>query len=93
MKKLLVFILMLALVVSFFAGCGNKGFLEAADAQKIALEDLGIKEKDADNIHVHVGDAEEGPAYSIHIDYNGLTYEYVILAATGEIVLVDNITE
>lgn len=84
MKKALIFILLLALTVSLFAGCG-KDFLEAEDAQKIALKDMGIKEKDAENIHIHVGEMAEGPSYSIHIDYQGQTHEYVILATTGEI--------
>ena len=84
MKKALIFILLLAMVVSLFAGCG-KDFLESEDAQKIALKDMGIKEADAESIHVHVGQMTQGPAYSIHINYEGQTYEYVILAATGEI--------
>ena len=45
MKKILIFVLLLALTVSLFAGCG-KSFLSEQDAQKIALEDLGIKAKD-----------------------------------------------
>lgn len=88
MKKALIFILLLALTVSLFAGCG-KDFLEAEDAQKIALKDLGIKEKDADGIHVHVGEMAQGPAYSVHVEYQGETHEYVILAATGEILSAD----
>lgn len=84
MKKLLVFALVLAMVVSLFAGCGNK-FLDSEAAQKVALKDLGIKAAEADSIHVHGGEQAEGPVYSIHIEYQGQTYEYVILAATGEI--------
>lgn len=93
MKKVFVFLLLLALTVNLFAGCGNKAFLESEDAQKIALDDLGIKEKDAESIHIHVGEMEEGPAFSVHIAYNGLTYEYVILAATGEILTVGTVEE
>lgn len=92
MKKVLIFVLLLALVMSLFAGCG-KDFLESEDAQKIALKDLGIKEADADSIHVHVGQMTQGPAYSIHIEYEGITHEYVILAATGEILSVGTVEE
>lgn len=88
MKKVLIFLLLLALTVSLFVGCG-KDFLSDKDAQKIALEDLGIKEKDADSIHIHVGEMTEGPAYSVHVEYQGQTHEYVILAATGEILSSD----
>ena len=92
MKKVLIFVLLLALVMSLFAGCGKK-FLESEDAQKVDLKDLGIKEADAQSIHVHVGQMAEGPAYSIHIEYEGVTHEYVILAATGEILSVGTVEE
>ena len=84
MKKIVAFLMVLALTVSLLAGCGNK-FLDAEAAQKVALKDLGIKAAEADGIHVHGGEQAEGPVYSIHIEYQGQTYEYVILAATGEI--------
>lgn len=88
MKKILIFVLLLALTVSLFAGCG-KSFLSEQDAQKIALEDLGIKAKDADSIHIHVGQIAQGPSYSVHVEYQGETHEYVILATTGEIISSD----
>ena len=93
MKKVLIFILLMALTVSLLAGCGNKDFLEAEDAQKIALKDLGIKEKDADSIHIHVGEMAEGPSFSVHVEYDGQTYEYVILATSGEILSVGTVEE
>ena len=88
MKKLIAILLLLALSISLLAACG-KDFLSAEQAEKIALKDLGIKAKDADNIHTHVGQVAEGPVYSVHVDYNGQTYEYVILAASGEILSSD----
>ena len=84
MKRLTAIVLLFVLALSLLAGCGSK-LLTSDDAQKVALKDLGIKEKDADSIHVHVGTAAEGPAYQIHVEYQGQTYEYMILAATGEI--------
>lgn len=84
MKRWIAIVLLLVFALGLFAGCGKK-FLTAEDAQKVALKDLGIKEKDADGIHVHVGESAEGPAYSIHIEYQGQTHEYVILAISGEI--------
>ena len=93
MKKIIAIVLLLTLCISLLAGCGNKAFIDANDAQKIALNDLGIKAKDADSIHIHVGQEAEGPAFSVHVDYEGLTYEYIILAANGEIKSVNNIIE
>lgn len=88
MKRIIVCVLLLALTVSLLAGCG-KGFISAEEAQKVALKDLGIKENQAEGIHVHGGEREEGLVYSIHIDYQGQTYEYVILADNGEILSTD----
>ena len=85
MKRFVAIVLLLVLTAGLLAGCG-KNILTAADAQKVALKDMGIKEKDADNIHIHTGQSAQGPAYSIHVEYQGQTHEYVILAATGEIV-------
>ena len=90
MKKLIAIILLLTLSVSLLAGCG-KQFLDTEDAQKIALKDLGIKEKDADGIHTHGGESANGPVYSVHIDYNGQTYEYIIRAVDGQILSKDTV--
>ena len=84
MKKVLAMILILILVVGIFAGCGKK-FLDTAAAEKVALKDLGIKAKDADSIHTHGGEGENGPVYSVHVEYNGQTYEYIIQAMDGTI--------
>ena len=88
MKKVFAFILVLVLIVGVFTGCGKK-FLDTADAEKIALQDLGIKAKNVDSIHTHGGQGESGPVYSVHIDYNGQTYEYIIQATDGQILSTD----
>lgn len=84
MKKVLAMILVLVLVIGVFAGCGKK-FLNTADAEKVALQDLGIKAKDADSIHTHGGESDNGSVYSVHVEYNGQTYEYIIQASDGTI--------
>ena len=84
MKKVIAMILMLVLAAGIFAGCG-KNFLSTADAEKVALQDMEIKAKDADSIHTHGGEGENGPVYSVHVEYNGQTYEYIIQAMDGTI--------
>ena len=84
MKKVFATILVLILVTGVFTGCGKK-FLDTADAEKVALQDLGIKAKDADSIHTHGGQGENGPIYSVHVEYEGQTYEYIIQAIDGKI--------
>ena len=84
MKKLICFLLCAVMVLGIFAGCG-KNFLSTADAEKVALQDMEIKAKDADSIHTHGGEGEKGPVYSVHVEYNGQTYEYIIQAMDGTI--------
>jgi uncharacterized membrane protein YkoI len=46
---------------------------------------MGIKAKDADSIHTHGSESENGPVYSVHVEYDGQTYEYIIQAIDGKI--------
>ncbi len=84
MKKVFAMILVLIMVFGVLAGCG-KSFLNTADAEKVALQDMGIKAKDADSIHTHGSESENGPVYSVHVEYDGRTYEYIIQAIDGKI--------
>ena len=84
MKKVFAMILVLIMVFCVLAGCG-KSFLDTADAEKVALQDMGIKAKDADSIHTHGSESENGPVYSVHVEYDGQTYEYIIQAIDGKI--------
>lgn len=85
MKKLIAVLLVLALSVSLLAACGQK-YITSEKAEKIALKEMGVTGDEVDATHIHVAETADGPAYSIHVEYNGQTHEYVILAATGEIV-------
>lgn len=87
MKKLIAFVLLAAMLLSL-AAC-SKGYLTPEQAQKVALKDLGIRASQAESVHTHVGADENGaPAYSIHITVDGEGYEYLIRAADGEILKV-----
>ena len=81
MKRWIAMLLILALVL---VGCTEKsGPLTAEDAQKIALDHAGVK--NAENVHTHVVSGEEHPCYNIHLTIEGVSYEYLIDAITGEI--------
>lgn len=88
MKKRVISVLVLAaLLLTLLAACGNKGFITAEQAQKIALKDLGIRASQADDIHTHAGTLADGtPIYNIHVTVQGVDYEYVIQANGGEII-------
>ena len=81
MKKLMALLLVLAFIL---VGCAEKsGPLPAEEAQKIALDHAGVK--NAENVHTHVVSGEEHPCYNIHLTIEGVSYEYLIDAITGEI--------
>ena len=81
MKRLISLFLLLALIL---VGCADKpGPLPAEDAPQIALDHAGVK--NAENVHTHVVSGEEHPCYSIHLTIEGVSYEYLIDAITGEI--------
>ena len=85
MKKLIVILLVLCLVLP---GCksGKSDLVSVEDAQKIVLEDLGVKADQA-TIHVHIGSGDV-PSYVVYATVGGHTLEYVIRAADGEILSV-----
>ena len=81
MKRLIALLLILVLVL---VGCADQdGPLTAEDAQKIALDHAGVKR--AESIHTHVVSDQEHPCYNIHLTIEGVSYEYLIDAITGEI--------
>ena len=88
MKKRIIALLLLAALL--LAGCGNdqdKSPVTQEKAQRIALQELGVEEKDA-HCHLHVTTYNDVPCYSVHVDVGGESHEVVIDAATGEVLHV-----
>lgn len=86
MKKFLSMILLCCLVLGLLAGCGgDDGIVSQEEARKIALEALDVSEKDASEIHIHVGTYEDTPCYSFHITVGSQTHEVMVDAVTGEV--------
>ncbi len=84
LKKIIALLLMLVIVCGVLAACGESRQISATRAQKIALEDMGIKAKQA-TVHVHPEHKDEGTYFNVYITYNGENIAYVI-SNTGEIV-------
>jgi len=86
MKKTIVTVLVLAaLVLAVFAGCSSYSTISPEKANKIALKDAGLTQKDVDDVHAHAVTHDGAACYSIHITVGDKEYEYVIHAKTGEI--------
>lgn len=79
--------------MSLFAGCDSKSdVLTKEQAQKIALEEAGLTEKQATDIHTHIVTEKGIPCYSVHINAGNKEFSFVINAADGSILSSDNET-
>ncbi len=85
MKKRFLALLMAAVMVLALCACKNDSPLSAAQIQKIALADAGLKAAQVADLHTHVVTDYDVPAYSIHFTHGDAEYSYVIDAYTGEI--------
>ena len=84
MKKLLALLLALTLALSLFA-CGKKdATISTAEAQKIALKEIGMTADQVDDIHVHATQYEGVACYQMHITAGDDVY-YVYIDQTGKV--------
>ena len=82
-KRFCVMLMLVLMMLPVFAACEEKrDIVTSEEAQQIALEDLGVTEKQVAGIHSHVGEYEGVPCYSIHVTVGTVEYEYVISAVT-----------
>ena len=88
MKKRIFAILMVCvMLLGLLTACGKKEPVTQEQAQKIALEHAGLKEKDVADVHTHIVEENGIPCYSIHITANdGQEQSIVINASTGEVI-------
>lgn len=87
MKKRIIAILLLVSMLAMLTACGSKE-ITPEKAQKIVLEDLGVSADEAE-LHLHIGEHEGTPCYSIYVTIEGETLEYLIDSATGEILAIN----
>ncbi len=87
MKRRIFALLAIAVVLlSLLSACGKKGPLTQEEAQKIALEQAGLKETDVTDVHVHITSDNGIPCYSVHISSASGDYSYVIAATDGTVI-------
>lgn len=92
-KRLFVSLILVAVLLSLFTGCGSKSdVLTKEQAQKIALEEAGLTEKQATDIHTHIVTENGIPCYSVHITAGGKEFSFVISAADGTVLASGNQT-
>ena len=89
MKKFVSIFVAALLLVSLLAGCQKSDTISVEAAQKVVLQDLGVT-ADQVQLHVHVGEYEGKPCYSIYVTVNGENLEYLIDSHSGEILAVNH---
>ena len=84
-KRILSILLAVVLVLGLLAGCGGKKALSPDDAKKLILQDLGIRESEADSFDYHVTTVDGKVCYTMFISIGDQHWEYTIVGATGEV--------
>ena len=85
-KRILSLIVLTCMLLTLLAACS--GEITPEKAQKIVLKDLGVSANQAE-MHVHVGEHEGMPCYSIYATVDGHTWEYLVDSQTGEILAIN----
>lgn len=86
-KKIIALMLVTVLLCALAAGCGGDDkIVTEEEAKQIALEEAGISESDATDIHTHMVTEMGLPCYSIHITTESGEVSVIIDIATGEII-------
>lgn len=86
MKKRMIALVLLAVFALGIAACNKNSALTSEQAQKAALEHLGISQSDVADIHTHVTSENGIPCYSFHIATTDGEHTVVIHAGTGEVI-------
>ena len=88
-KRFIAIALLVLLMLSVFAGCGEKekaeGPISTQEAVQIAVADAGYAMTDVTNAHPHTGERDGQTIYEVHFECDGKSFTYVISAANGEI--------
>lgn len=84
-KRIFSLFMICVMLVGIFAACGKKGPITQEEAQKIAITQANLNEKDVTDIHVHIISDNGIPCYSVHISSANGDYSYVINASDGTV--------
>ena len=85
-KRIVSLLLVAVLAFGLLAGCNKGGALDAEDAKKVVLADMGLKERQVESIDVHVTPIGETMGYAVYVTAEGHHWVYLVDGLTGEIV-------
>ena len=84
-KRIVSLLLVAVLAIGLLAACGKDGPLTTDEAIQVALDDLGVKEKNVDSADVHPTTADGEACYAVYISVDGQHWEYIIHGHSGQI--------
>ncbi len=85
-KKLFAYVMIAILALGILAGCKDNSPLTTEEAKEIVAAHSGASAREAANIHVHMGEHEDGTVVlNVYVTVNNKSYTYVLHAITGEI--------
>ena len=83
-KRIIATVLLVVLCLSLFA-CGKKNTtITTAEAQKIALKEIGMTADQVDDIHMHATQYDGVACYQMHITAGDEVF-YVYIDQTGKV--------
>ena len=83
-KRIIASLLLVVLCLSLFACSKTSETISTAEAQKIALKEIGMTAAEVDDIHVHATQYEGVACYQMHITAGDDVY-YVYIDQTGKV--------
>ena len=78
-------VVLLGIVIAVAVGGKSDGPLSVDDIKTVVLNDLGVRESQAGEIHAHPTTFEGAACYTVYITAGGKNWEYMIDAFTGEV--------
>lgn len=83
-KRIIASLLLVVLCLSLFACSKTSETISTAEAQKIALKEIGMTANEVDDIHMHATQYEGVACYQMHITA-GADVFYVYIDQTGKV--------
>lgn len=85
-KRIISALLLVAMVLTLLAACSSNKAITADDAKQIVMEELGLSEEQASQMHVHIATHDGVACYSVYVTVGGVSMEYLVHGKTGEII-------
>ena len=83
-KRIIASLLLVVLCLSLFACSKTSETISTAEAQKIALKEIGMTANEVDDIHMHATQYEGVACYQMHITAGDDVF-YVYIDQTGKV--------